>query len=86
MTNNSSKLWFRAKLYGWGWYPATWQGWLVTLIYVMYITYRANAMSLMFDTWQSATFRYIFELIPPTLILLLICYLKGQPPRWRWGK
>ena len=21
------KLWFKAKLYGWGWYPCSWEGW-----------------------------------------------------------
>lgn len=26
--------WFRAKEYGWGWYPATWEGWLVLLVFI----------------------------------------------------
>ena len=25
------QLWFRAKSYGWGWTPITWQGWAVLL-------------------------------------------------------
>ena len=29
------QLWFKAKTYGYGWYPVTWQGWLVILIYVL---------------------------------------------------
>jgi hypothetical protein len=28
MTSNP---WFRRKSFGWGWSPASWQGWLVTL-------------------------------------------------------
>lgn len=28
------KLWFKAKEYGYGWYPATWQGWVVLAAYV----------------------------------------------------
>ena len=29
-----TQLWFKAKKYGYGWYPATWQGWLVILVYL----------------------------------------------------
>ena len=38
MTNiklEKSKLWFRAKNYGWGWYPCSWEGWTVLLIWVL---------------------------------------------------
>ena len=27
--------WFRAKRFGWGWTPITWEGWLVTLLGVV---------------------------------------------------
>ena len=30
----NKKLWFRAKRYGWGWYPCSWQGWAVLAMYV----------------------------------------------------
>lgn len=79
------KLWFKAKRYGWGWYPASWEGWLVTTLYVLFILYRANKVSLMFDTESSFIFRYTFEIIFMTVPLLLICYLKGERPKWRWG-
>lgn len=29
---SKNKLWFKAKNYGWGWYPVTWEGWTVTII------------------------------------------------------
>jgi predicted GH43/DUF377 family glycosyl hydrolase len=32
--------WFRAKEYGWGWYPATWEGWLVLHHGLLSSTYR----------------------------------------------
>jgi len=25
-------LWFKRKLYGWGWVPVRWQGWLVIIV------------------------------------------------------
>ena len=29
------KVWFKAKEYGWGWYPSSWQGWIILLIYLL---------------------------------------------------
>ncbi|HZZ67900.1 MAG TPA: hypothetical protein VFE18_06985 [Phenylobacterium sp.] len=29
--------WFRAKAYGYGWVPASWQGWLVTVAFMVLI-------------------------------------------------
>lgn len=77
--------WFKAKRYGWGWYPASWQGWLVIAVYTLYIIYRAEVMAGLFDTWTSASFRFVFELILPTVVLLAICLWKGEKLRWRWG-
>ena len=34
-TKNNSKLWFKAKRYGWGWTPSAWQGWMVLLVYLV---------------------------------------------------
>lgn len=84
MTKN--KLWFKAKRYGWGWYPSSWEGWLVTILFTLLVIYRANKVSLMFDTESSFAFRYSFEILFMTIPLILICYLKGERPKWRWGK
>lgn len=81
MTN---KLWFRAKNYGWGWYPITWEGWLVTILFILFIVYRSNKVSLMFDTGSSFAFRYAFEVMFSVIPLLIICYIKGESPKWRW--
>lgn len=83
---SKNKLWFKAKNYGWGWYPVTWEGWAVIIIFVLFITYRANVVSKMFDTDSSFAFRYFFEVVFSIIPLLVICYLKGERPEWRWGK
>jgi hypothetical protein len=28
----------------------------------------------------------LFGILPPTAFLLIICFIKGEKPRWRWGK
>jgi len=29
--------------------------------------------------------RFFLGLAIPTLALVAVCWLKGEPPRWRWG-
>ena len=74
-----NKLWFKAKCYGWGWYPCSWEGWLVILIWVTLFTFGVLKMD---HEWlKNVIFISIF-----TAILIWICYKKGEKPRWRWGK
>ena len=67
------KFWFKAKTYGYGWAPATWQGWATIILYV------ATVVSIFLFT------KNILFLIPFTILLLAIAYLKGEPAKWRWG-
>lgn len=82
--DNPQKLWFKRKLYGWGWVPVTWQGWLVTLIYVALIV----LSSLTVDESSPAK-EVFFTFILPTLLFTAayfrIVYKKGEHPRWQWG-
>jgi uncharacterized membrane protein YhaH (DUF805 family) len=72
------KLWFRAKRYGWGWYPISWEGWLTLLIWVILFTFGIIKMD---HEWlKNVIFIIIF-----TAILIYICYKKGEKPGWRWG-
>ncbi len=80
------RYWFKAKKYGLGWYPASLEGWFVLFSYIAYMTYRAVAVEAMFDTKTSFVFRYFFEFLLPTILLIIICYLTGEKLKWRWGK
>lgn len=72
--------WFRAKRYGWGWgLPTAWQGWVVFGAYFVLVIGGAIA----FPQASMALFiAYEFIL---TCLLFVICWIKGEPPRWRWG-
>lgn len=72
---SKNKFWFRAKNYGWSWYPVTWEGWTAILIYILFIFYRGI----------NPTKNYSLEVIIATIPLILISYLKGERPSWRWG-
>ena len=69
--------WFPAKQFGWGWgVPSVWQGWVVLGLYLAGIT-----GLMVFAPEADVTTGMIVLTVP----LLIICWLKGEPPRWRWG-
>jgi hypothetical protein len=82
-------LWFKRKKYGWGWVPVTWQGWFVTLLYVVLISLlivsREEAIP---GNPDSGSNFLVFGLpiIVLTTLLLFIAYKKGEKPRWQWGR
>ncbi|MGA8171387.1 MAG: hypothetical protein WB816_11255 [Methylocystis sp.] len=78
---NVPRYWFPAKRYGWGWgLPITWEGWLTLVIFVVLIA--AGGFIFPPKNAMAAYFIYIAIL---SLLLVVICWLKGEPPRWRWG-
>jgi hypothetical protein len=81
--NQDKKLWFKAKYYGWGWYPCCWRGGLVLLLFILLfipiLKFLINA-----TTTLEIVSGIMAELIL-LLILLIVCYKKGEKPGWRWG-
>lgn len=90
------KLWFRAKEFGWGWFPITWQGWVITVIYALLFA----LAFLVFFGWAGTaaeshveTRDVIFGVLEFAGIIALlsyslyrICLRFGETPEWRWGK
>ncbi len=75
------ELWFRAKRYGYGWYPANYKGWLVILAYVILFI----LSSILFIN-KDYIHVHIIVVIILTSALLVISYKKGEELRWRWGE
>jgi hypothetical protein len=84
LKDNPQGYWFKRKLYGWGWTPATWQGWVITCIYIGLVI----LFSLTIDE-NSPTREVIFTFVLPIFLLTVsfirIAYKKGEKPGWRWG-
>jgi len=78
-----NKLWFKRKRYGWGWYPSSWQGWLVLLVWVALF----STTSILFEKYFiNSNLIYFFIVAIFVSALIFICYKKGEKPGWRWGE
>ncbi len=76
LRDNPKGYWFKRKLYGWGWTPVRWQGWLAVCLYLL------TVLSWMLRMDESAS---ILPIVVLTMILISICYVTGEKPRWQWG-
>ncbi len=84
LKDNPEGYWIKRKLYGWGWTPARPQGWLVILGYVLSVI----AVSFIVDEvsfGMEIVLTFVLPVTLLTIILIGICYKKGERPRWQWG-
>lgn len=80
--NSEQNYWFPAKRHGWGWGPpTTWQGWVVLAVYLSLALVGIPLIQAVMGNVL-----YIAYLLGLTVVLIVICRLKGEPPRWRWGR
>ncbi len=81
MEPNEKKIWFPAKRYGWGWgMPVCWQGWVVFAVWFALLATVGTFLML------KHPLLYVPYVLVLTLALCGVCHLKGEKPRWRWGK
>lgn len=74
------KLWFPAKRYGWGWgFPTAWQGWVVFATFFVLLVLGGLVVLPNFGP-------ALFVIYAAALCALLVgvCWVKGERPRWRW--
>ncbi len=83
--NNPEGYWFKRRAYGWGWIPATWQGWLALAAFIAVFVW-------LLVSFVSEPAHAVGDLAPFELKIALwiaalfaTCYLTGEPPRWQWG-
>ena len=61
--------------------PTAWQGWGVLLAYFALVL--AGIPFIQIGAGNVAYFVYVLVL---TAVLVGVCWLTGERPRWRWGK
>ena len=78
------KLWFKRKYFGWGWRPVTWQGWGVLVLYIAQLFFVVILVDHYGDP-AVAPWTILLGIVPATALMLIICFIKGERPRWSWG-
>ena len=81
-------LWFKARAFGWGWTPVTIEGWIVTVAFLTLVLVGTGVF--IYELRAGANVRPASLLFMGWLgllvgLLILICWLTGERPRWRWG-
>jgi hypothetical protein len=77
------KNWFKRKQYGLGWYPSTWQGWVIILIFVGLST----APAVFYPTAiKNHLILFLIYVLSLSAILVGICWKTGEYPKWQWGE
>lgn len=78
-SENSKTIWFPSKRYGWGWGPPVrWQGWAVLVLYFALI-----GLCALWLLPQDNTPLFLLLCIALTVLLMIVCWIKGERPRWR---
>jgi general stress protein CsbA len=86
--DNPEGYWFKRKIWGWGWVPATWQGWLATVFYVSLILILVlnREESIPENPDSGSNFLVLgLPVILLTAAFIFIAYKKGEKPKWQWG-
>jgi hypothetical protein len=78
---NDHSIWFPAKRYGWGWgLPVAWQGWVVLIGWIVVLTLVTPILLI------HTVLGFIAFVFFMSVLLIAICYAKGETPEWRWGR
>jgi hypothetical protein len=85
LQNNPEGYWFKRKLYGFGWIPATKQGWGVLALYGLFVVGLSLWAEQSVPDAQVVS-RVIVPVLLATVLLLVITYRTGEPLKWQRGK
>jgi hypothetical protein len=81
MNAKEKHIWFPAKKYGWGWGPpCAWQGWVVFAVWLALLCGGGIFLA------PRSTGLFVVYAIVLSIGLFIVCLIKGEKPRWRWGK
>ncbi len=85
LKDNPEHYWFKRKLYGWGWDPATREGWATMFVFFGLIIWNAFRLEALLLPESELAYYAILQTFGMVAILLAICYKTGEKPKWQWG-
>lgn len=82
-----TKYWFKPKTYGYGLTPISWEGWVVTLIFVGILVLAAYANQMFLYPRPEEVAGFVLDVTVFTTLFTLLCKGKMNGKLgWRWGK
>lgn len=83
----SNKYWFRPKKYGWGYVPISWEGWVLTIAFILIFIGLANVTGI-HD--KNASLKNAFYFATGLLVFVFIFHKIAKPltkgqVKWNWG-
>lgn len=81
MAVSKRRYWFKNRN-SYGWYPATWEGWLSTFLYLTLIARKTIVVSKYSHSVDLIFWGILPYLVVYTVVFLVICFLTGESPRW----
>lgn len=78
----AKKHWFRNKSYGWGWYPASVEGWAVLGVFFVFVFVWSGAFA---PKNGENIFVFLAGMGAAVGGLILLCLATGEKPEWRWA-
>lgn len=85
LKDNPEGYWFKRKIFGWGWTPVKWQGWAVILAFVAFIVWGGLDLAAAGEPTGAMLTWFFLRVAISIILLIIICYKKGEKPRWQWG-
>ena len=83
--DNPEGYWFKRRLYGLGWTPVKWQGWAVLTVWLLFNIKLFVAIDNQSHSGSDTLYGFSVPLLISLAILIFICYLTGERPKWQWG-
>lgn len=74
--------WFKAHKSGYGWYPASWQGWVVLVVYVVTVAYSFFKVDALSHSVSDTLLNFLPQFLLLTVFLIVVTYLKGESIVW----
>lgn len=80
LKDNPEGYWFKRKLFGWGWVPVRWEGWVVIVVGLAVLLAGAYVGEV-----DDAPGAFVIGLVLFIAIIFYFGYTRGEKPRWQWG-
>ncbi len=74
----NKKPWFQIKLRGWGWRPCSWEGWLITSIFVAFEIWNAMRLDAISHSASDTLRPFLIQTIFAAIVLGIIIFWKSE--------